>query len=55
MDINLFRGIVTLLALVLFIAICVLVYSKRNKDKYDKASRMVLDAERSPNDTDEGS
>ncbi|NVJ65331.1 MAG: cbb3-type cytochrome c oxidase subunit 3 [Gammaproteobacteria bacterium] len=54
MDINIFRGLITLMAMVLFIVICVLVYSKRNKKKYEQASRMVLDAERNPDSNDEG-
>lgn len=46
MDMNILRGVITLVVMILFIVICFLVYSKRNKKKYDNASRMVLDAER---------
>ncbi len=53
MDINTLRGVITLIAMVLFIVICFQVYSKRNKNKYDKASRMVLDAEANSNSNDE--
>lgn len=54
MDMNTLRGIITLLAMVLFLVICFLVFSKKNKKKYEKASRMVLDAEASSNLDDEG-
>ncbi len=53
MDMNTVRGIITLLAMLFFIVICILVYSKRNKNKYEKASRMVLDAESNENSDSE--
>lgn len=43
MDINVLRGIITLITMILFIAICITVYSKRNKKKYEDAARMALE------------
>ncbi|WP_251358161.1 cbb3-type cytochrome c oxidase subunit 3 [Kangiella sp. TOML190] len=54
MDMNILRGIITLVVMILFIVICVLVYSKRNKKKYEQAARMVLDAEADETSIDEG-
>ncbi|NVK21243.1 MAG: cbb3-type cytochrome c oxidase subunit 3 [Kangiellaceae bacterium] len=47
MDINDFRGIMTLITMLLFIGICIGVYSKKRKKTYDEAARMVLDEEQS--------
>ena len=45
MDINLFRGIMTLIIMLLFIGLCIWVYSKKRKPMYEQAARMALDEE----------
>lgn len=49
MDMGLFRGVLTLVLLVLFIALCVWSFSKRRRTEYDAAARVPLqDDERPP-------
>lgn len=43
MDINLFRGILTVILLVLFIGLCIWVFSKKRKKQYEDAAKMALD------------
>ncbi len=43
MDINIFRGVMTLIIMLLFIGLCIWVYSKKRKPMYDQAARMALD------------
>lgn len=43
MDINIFRGVMTLIIMVLFIGLCIWVYSKKRKPMYDQAARMALE------------
>lgn len=43
MDMNILRGIVTLVTMVLFILVCVRVFSKKNKSAYDKAAHMAVE------------
>jgi cytochrome c oxidase cbb3-type subunit 4 len=49
MDINVFRGIVTGVLLVLFIWLVIWAYSKSRKEAFDEAARLPLD-----DDTPEG-
>lgn len=43
MDINIFRGVMTLIIMLLFIGLCIWVYSKKRKPMYEQAARMALD------------
>ncbi|AOE50602.1 cbb3-type cytochrome oxidase subunit 3 [Kangiella sediminilitoris] len=43
MDINLIRGILTVILLVLFIGLCFWVFSKKRKSQYEEASKMALE------------
>lgn len=43
MDINIFRGVMTLIVMLLFIGLCIWIYSKKRKPIYDNAARMALD------------
>lgn len=43
MDINSLRAIVTLLVFVTFIAICVMVFSRKRKAYYDAAAQLPFD------------
>lgn len=43
MDINIFRGVMTLIIMLLFIGLCIWVYSKKRKPMYEDAARMALD------------
>lgn len=43
MDINVFRGVMTLVTMLLFVVLCIWIYSKKNKATYDKASKMALE------------
>jgi cytochrome c oxidase cbb3-type subunit IV len=43
MDINILRGLMTLVIMLLFLSICISVYSKKNKGKFDRAARMALE------------
>lgn len=45
MDINMFRGILTIVLLVLFIGLCFTVFSKKRKKQYEDAAKMALDNE----------
>ncbi|WP_395376765.1 cbb3-type cytochrome oxidase subunit 3 [Marinicella sp. W31] len=45
MDMNLFRGVMTLIIMALFIGICVRVYSRKRKPLYDQAAHMALEKE----------
>ena len=45
MDYGTFRGIFTLVLLVLFIAIVLWAYSKRSKKKFDDAANAIFDDE----------
>lgn len=45
MDINIFRGIMTLIIMLLFIGLCIWVYSKKRKPMYEDAAHMALDDE----------
>ncbi|WP_199608617.1 cbb3-type cytochrome oxidase subunit 3 [Flocculibacter collagenilyticus] len=45
MDYGTFRGVFTLVLLVLFIAIAVWAYSKRRKNEFDEAANLVFDDE----------
>jgi cytochrome c oxidase cbb3-type subunit 4 len=47
MDMNLFRGIMTVILLVLFIGLCIGVFSKRKKKQYEDAAKMALDSDHS--------
>lgn len=47
MDINLFRGILTVILLVLFIGLCLWVFSKKRKKQYEDAAKMALDSDHS--------
>ncbi|MHC9509737.1 cbb3-type cytochrome oxidase subunit 3 [Kangiella sp. M94] len=51
MDINIFRGVMTLIIMLLFIGLCIWVYSKKRKPMYEDAARMALDED----DRDSGS
>ena len=44
-DVNVARGIVTILWFALFIAIAVTAWSKRRRAEYEAAARMALDPE----------
>lgn len=44
-DINDFRGIMTLITMLLFIALCIGVYSKKRKKSYDEAAHMAIEEE----------
>ena len=52
MDINIFRGIVTAVLLVLFVSLVVWAWSKSRKADFDAAARLPLDEE--PNLHEEG-
>ena len=43
MDMGLFRGLLTLVLMVLFIALVVWAYSKQRKPDFDEAARLPLD------------
>ncbi len=43
MDMNIFRGITTLVLMVLFIALCFWVYSKKRKPMYEEAAKMAIE------------
>lgn len=45
MDMNLFRGLMTLIIMALFIGICLRVYSAKRKPLYDEAATMALEKE----------
>ena len=47
MDINLIRGILTVVLLVLFIGLCIWVFSKKRKKQYEDAAKMALDSHHS--------
>ncbi len=51
MDYGTFRGIFTLVLLVLFIAIVVWAYSKRSKKKFDSAANAIFEDENVHNNT----
>lgn len=53
MDMNIFRGIMTLIIMLLFIGLCIWVYSKKRKPMYEDAARMALDDDNSENATAE--
>lgn len=48
MDPGLLRGIFTVVTLVLFIAICFWAYSSRQKQTFDAAAQMPLEADNKP-------
>lgn len=54
MDINIFRGIMTLIIMLLFIGLCIWVYSKKRKPMYDDAARMALDDEQRSGNSNNG-
>ncbi|WP_223670861.1 cbb3-type cytochrome oxidase subunit 3 [Kangiella shandongensis] len=43
MDINLIRGILTVVLLILFVGLCFWVFSKKRKSQYEEAAKMALD------------
>lgn len=43
MDINLLRGIVTVLTFILFIGIVIWAWSGRNRERFDEAARLPLE------------
>jgi len=45
MDMNVFRGVMTLIIMLLFIGICLRVYSRSRKPMYDKAANMAIEQE----------
>ena len=48
MEIDLFRGLVTVALLVLFIALIAWTWSRKRKDTYEKAARMPLNDDDRP-------
>lgn len=48
MEIDLFRGLVTVALLVLFIALIAWTWSRKRKDTFEKAARMPLDEDDRP-------
>lgn len=42
MDVNDFRSIVTLISLLVFLAIVVWAWSKKNKTQFDEQARLIL-------------
>lgn len=48
MDIGIFRGIVTAVLMVLFIALVVWAYSRRRHDEFEAAARLPLDDDGQP-------
>ncbi|PXF63422.1 cbb3-type cytochrome oxidase subunit 3 [Kangiella spongicola] len=47
MDMNLFRGILTVILLVLFVGLCIWIFSRKRKKQYDDAAKMALDSHHS--------
>ena len=45
MDMNVFRGVMTLIIMLLFIGICVRVYARNRKPLYDQAAQMAVEKE----------
>ena len=45
MDMNVFRGVMTLIIMLLFIGICLRVYSRKRKPMYDHAASMAVEQE----------
>ncbi|MBN1379916.1 MAG: cbb3-type cytochrome c oxidase subunit 3 [Gammaproteobacteria bacterium] len=45
MDINIVRGIITLLLMLLFVGICIWAYSSARKADFEQASRLPLEQE----------
>lgn len=45
MDINILRAVATLLVFITFVAICVMVYSRKRKAYYAAAAQLVFDDE----------
>ncbi|WP_343986271.1 cbb3-type cytochrome c oxidase subunit 3 [Kangiella japonica] len=44
---SLFRGILTVLLLILFVGLCVWIFSRKRKKQYDDAAKMALDSHHS--------
>ena len=51
MDYGTYRGILTLVILVLFIVIVVWAYSKRSKNRFDSAANAIFEDEKKHNNT----
>ncbi len=45
MDINDFRGISTVLALIAFLGVCFWAYGKRQKQRFSEAANLIFDEE----------
>lgn len=54
MDINTFRGLLTLVLMLFFIVLCFMVFSKKSKKSYEEAARMALDAENVDLESEDG-
>jgi cytochrome c oxidase cbb3-type subunit 4 len=48
MDIGIFRGVITAVLMVLFIALVFWAYSRRRQREFDEAAQLPLDDDRAP-------
>lgn len=46
MDINVFRGLMTLLLIIVFAGICIWAYSSARKSDFEEASRLPLEGDK---------
>lgn len=53
MDINIIRGLITLLLMIVFLGIVFWAYSRRRRKDFDEASRLPLEDDRKPHDDEE--
>lgn len=54
MDIDTFRGAMTVVLMVLFVALVFWAYSRRRKKDFDEAAQLPLDDDRRPDSTSRG-